>query len=85
MKVSELLKRLEDVDPGLEVRIGWQPTYPLRMAVRGVVTPQDLQDVREDEYDDEPSEFESYVWLVGSEGVSYNEHPYAPRVLWELS
>lgn len=85
MRVNELRDALEDLDGDLEVRIGWQPSWPLRMRVAGVVTPQDLQDIREDEYDEEPDEAESFVWLVGSEGVDYNEHPYAPRALWEVS
>lgn len=41
MRIHELLSLLEDMDPGDEVRIAYQPSWPLAAHVAGVATAED--------------------------------------------
>lgn len=85
MKVAELRELLENAADDDEVRVATQPSWPLRLELSHVVTPDDRrsQDV-EFEDDDEPEDDDdNVVWLVtGSH--PHDESPYAPRALWEF-
>lgn len=77
MRLSELIQQLlelaeslnpEDVDP--EVRIAYQPSYPLAAQLSNVEL------VGNDETN------ENVLWLAASSTVPYSESPYAPRAAW---
>jgi hypothetical protein len=77
MKLSELIEQLEHqlkFEGDLEVRIAYQPSYPLAAYVESVT----LVEADEDEPDTE-----SIVWLAASEGVYREDSPYAPKAAWE--
>ena len=69
MQVSELLEQLQNVDPTIEVRIAFQPSYPLAATVAAVTeVGGDIEDidlaivqVAEDDFrlGDEPTRWES--------------------------
>jgi hypothetical protein len=69
--VNELIERLQDVaDDGLgecEVRLAFQPSWPMQFNVGGIAVPDDTTD----EAPETP-----VVYLV--EGSSIHESPYAP-------
>lgn len=70
MRVRELLDALEDVDPNAEVRLAFQPNYPLEYSLDNVVTSEDVRQYDADPKDngDENDEAEDVVWLtVGSQ------------------
>jgi hypothetical protein len=76
MTVQELLDVLNDCDPDAEVRLGVQPSYPLRHAVAGVAS-ADLDEALDDVAD-------GFVWILATDGHGeYDENPYAPSALWE--
>jgi hypothetical protein len=78
MNVQDLIDILSECDPNADVRLGVQPSWPLRHEVTGIVTPDDLDTGDEDEV-----QHEGFVWIVASDGHPYGENPYAPRGLWE--
>lgn len=72
MTVAELIEVLQDADPDCNVRIAYQPTYPLRATVATVALP------------DEMDGSEGFVWIAASASVPYMENPYAPSDAWEV-
>lgn len=78
MLISELIEQLQDKlkwDGDAEVRVAYQPSYPLRAEISNVTFVEpDADD------DDEPQE--KILWLA-VDGVYSSESPYAPRRAWE--
>ena len=80
MRLSELIELLElhqqaagDADP--EVRIAYQPNYPLAAEVSAVTKISGEANCG----GDEPT-----IWIAASSGVnSYSENPYAPQAAWD--
>lgn len=77
MTLSELIEQLtliaeqhEDHDP--EVRIAYQPSWPLRASVANV------RSITEDEEAQPP-----VVWLTASNAAPWDESPYAPKSAWD--
>lgn len=78
MKLSELIEQLQDhlkFEGDLEVRIAYQPSYPLAAYLESVSL------VEAD--DDDERATESIVWLAASETVSHRHSPYAPKAAWD--
>lgn len=72
MTVSELIERLEEMDPEAEVRLMTQRHYPLEAKLHGVCESAELRrgDDGEDD-DDEVQEVEPIVYLVEGAQVGY--------------
>lgn len=68
--VQDLIDELEFLEPTAEVRIAYQPSYPLAADIAAVT---DLVESSE----------EGFVWIAASGGVGYQESPYAPRDAWQ--
>lgn len=82
MTVNEMLEKLQDeVEAGrgeYELRIAYQPTYPLRAEVANVVASDDM-----DEDEDGNYEADCFVWIAATASVAgYDESPYAPSTAW---
>lgn len=71
MTVNELIERLQDIAAAglgeVEVRLAFQPNWPLQFRIGGIALPEDAAD----ETPETP-----VVYLV--EGSSIHESPYAP-------
>lgn len=82
MTVNELLELLENAaDRGhgdTEVRIAYQPNYPLAARIACVTTPDDL----DDEEDEDEEDTEPVLWIA-TRDVPASENPYAPRAAWQ--
>jgi hypothetical protein len=80
--LRELIDRLEDVasDHGDDalVRIAIQPHWPLALGVSSIEHDTEVSDRNDGERDER-----DVVWIAATEGVSHDEHPYAPRGLWD--
>jgi len=87
MTVSEMIQRLErirDEEGDLEVRMTYQPNYPLQSHIRGIATSSEIADAKfedeepgsvpEDAYQDE---IEPVCYIVESSQVY--DTPYGPR------
>lgn len=81
MTVQELIDQLECQDPELEVRIAFQPSYPLAAHVANIISSEEIGGGEEPELED-TIEAKPIVWLAATESVGYNENPYAPRGAW---
>lgn len=90
MMLSELVERLTeiyDTHGDREVRLAYQPSYPLAAEVLNIWDPVEEPDVDDwlDEGDEEPEpqpEPDSVppLWIASSEGLEdRDESPYAPR------
>lgn len=96
MTVQELIDRLEvcleDLGPDTEVRLAFQPNYPLAFEIGDVVDGTDLQD-DESDYDedddeapviDDESDYDDVtpvIWITEGGHPSYDS-PYAPRAVF---
>lgn len=82
--IGELREMLEQYEDDQPVRIAFQPSWPLAARVAAVSSAEDFEDPDEGEEDNYEREGERgrTVWLAASEGVPYDEHPYAPRGAW---
>jgi hypothetical protein len=72
MQVQDLIFELSQLEPTAEVRVAYQPSYPLAAEIAAVT---DLVESSE----------EGFVWIATSSGVGYSESPYAPRDAWDGS
>jgi hypothetical protein len=84
MTLNELIEELQDAaDRGhgdIEVRIAYQPNYPLAARIACITTPDDLTDDEEEEEED--TDGSQVLWLATRE-VPSSENPYAPRAAWQ--
>jgi len=78
MNVSELIERLEDMDPDAEVRIAFQPSWPLQYRLGDEIVGEDEISDAEETGDDEeqPDPVRGVVYL--SEGGQVYDEPYLP-------
>ena len=80
MTVNELRERLQDAaDEGFgqcEVRLAFQPNWPLQMMVAGIATPDDASRAM-GEPDEEPDDAGSVVYITEG-GHPTDDSPYAP-------
>lgn len=80
MTVNELLERLrEAADEGFgecEIRLAFQPTWPLQFTVAGIAAPND-ESRAQGEPDEEPDDAASVVYVVEG-GHPADDSPYAP-------
>ena len=68
MTVAELIERLEDVDPDLEVKLALQPNYPMKGSIENICL--------ECGYDGT----QKNLWIACSENESYD----CPRAVWGM-
>ena len=78
MRVHQLIELLSQMNPGDEVRIATQPTYPLQFTVANVVE----GDAVVDEYG-ESALPEGIVYLAT--GDHPEDSPYASQRIWEAA
>jgi hypothetical protein len=78
MTVQMLIELLAECEPDTEVRLAYQPNWPLQAAVAGIATTDDLGT----QPDDVPPIGE-VVWLVAGDEPA--DSPYAPTRLWDLA
>lgn len=80
MTVNEMIERLrEAADEGFgecEVRLAFQPNWPLQFTVAGIATPDD-ESRAHGEPDEEPDDAASVVYVVEG-GHPNDDSPYAP-------
>ena len=81
MNVEDLIGALEGCDPKAELRIAFQPSWPMRAKVASItdLTGPDAEDLGGEE--SEGDEDGQYVWIAITDGVS-DENPYAPKAAW---
>lgn len=87
MTVEDLIEQLKLLPPGAEVRIAYQPSWPLQVKLAGLAyqSPVDgeiypAEDALTSESDHEDEQ--GIVFLV--EGESPYDQPYAPRACWDV-
>ena len=71
MTVRELIEMLEDCNEDAEVRMAYQPSYPLESQIACVTADSDLQPDEDDEVNDEESTDGEVVWLCEGSQVGY--------------
>jgi len=80
MTVNKMIERLQEVaDDGFgeyEVRLAFQPSWPLQFTVAGIAAPDDESRAM-GEPDEEPDDAASVVYLVEG-GHPDDDSPYAP-------
>lgn len=80
MTIGELLEELqmmaEEHGDDVEVRIAYQPSYPLAADLDAVTLVKNEQGVHRKD---------KIVWLAASTSVGYSENPYAPSQAWDGS
>ena len=72
MTVSQLIELLSEMDPGDEVRLATQPSYPLAFHIAGVAA----LDNEADEDELEPG----VVWIAAGD---HPDQPYAPHAAFD--
>jgi hypothetical protein len=82
MTVGELKNILDYLDEDKEIRVAFQPSWPLRAKIQSVVDGEELSGERDDGYEDTP-ESAQFVWIAVDQVSSYSEHPYAPKEAWQ--
>jgi hypothetical protein len=89
--VSDLIRNLEQYDEDAEVRVAFQPGWPLRATVCNVISSEEIAEAKryQNGEEDEPREggdSESFVWIaVDQVGGGWGENPYAPKLAWSGS
>jgi hypothetical protein len=88
MNVTELIERLAELDPGAEVMLATQPSWPLQSRLAGVASSadlaMDLECAGHGDYscDECAGQDEPVVYLVEGDAA---DQPYAPRAAWEVA
>lgn len=90
MTLDQLIEDLEDAREDLggdaEIRIAFQPNWPIRTTLRYVTVPRtrDADDLYgEGERAAGQDEDGGFCWLAAGEGTPDGESPYAPRWAWQ--
>jgi hypothetical protein len=84
MTVRELIDLLGDFDEDADVRIAYQPSWPLAAEVANVTSSEEAELLSDDEAmevaaPDPPN----VVWIAATSGVGrHDENPYAPSGAW---
>ncbi len=82
LTVADLIDALSDADPDAEIRIAYQPSWPIAASVSSVTSDAEA---RADDPDDEPRAGgrpePGVIWLACG-ALPYDESPYAPRGAW---
>jgi hypothetical protein len=85
MTLNELIDRLQELveddeaNGERDVRIAYQPSYPLQSTVRGVCTSADAHDYS----DSDESDADDCIYVV--EGHQHRDRPYAPHGAFEAA
>jgi hypothetical protein len=90
MTIGDLIQQLEEARDDLggdpEVRIAYQPNWPLRAAVAYVTIPpcSDPGDLYgEGEAAPGQDKDGRFCWIAASDAAPWDENPYAPRWAWQ--
>lgn len=79
MTVGELREHLEGYEEEQEIRVAFQPSWPLRARIQHVTSGEE---VHGELYDDEDAkEIADFVWIAVDQ-VGGDENPYAPKGAW---
>lgn len=80
MNVNEMIERLQEIaEVGFgecEVRLAFQPRWPLQFTIGGIATPDDASRAA-GEPDEEPDDADSVVYITEG-GHPDDDSPYAP-------
>lgn len=80
--IADLEQAQEELGPQAEVRIAYQPNWPLRATVAHVTLASDPDEpYGEGEQAAGQENDGQMVWLA-ADGARYGENPYAPRWAW---
>jgi hypothetical protein len=81
LTVNEMIERLQEVAENgsgdCELRLAFQPSWPLQFTVGGVAEPGDPEDPEDPSSDDEPVDAASVVYITEG-GHPSIDSPYAP-------
>lgn len=88
MNIGELKEAIDHLDDDIEIRIAYQPIYPLRAKIANTVQPDEVAPLLAADPDDLDEEEEApedarFFWILATDTVGYNENPYASKQLWE--
>lgn len=83
MTVEELIDLLGQYDGDQEVRLAFQPQWPLAFEVGTVVSSDEFVTGEDDEDQEEEDEREPVVW-ISEGGHPSGESPYAPKAAFEM-
>ena len=86
MTIDDLIAELEEARDALggeaEVRIAYQPSWPLRATVAHVTVPGE-DPYEEGEQACGQDSDAKMVWLAAGDSLPWDENPYAPRWAWQ--
>lgn len=88
MTIDELISDLEDarenMGGGTEIRVAYQPNWPLRATISNTTIPDDPDDMNDDpDAEEDPRDDDrDFFWIALGEGQPYGERPYAPEWAW---
>lgn len=84
MTVGQLRGMLEGLKEDAEVRVAFQPQYPLQSSIRGVCTSDDLAALDDEDAMSRRDDGDGgdLVWIV--EGFQNHDEPYAPRDVFNI-
>lgn len=77
MTVQELIERLEECDEDCEVRLAFQPSWPLQFTIAGVAEYDPDEDDEDESRDDRP------VVFICDSGQHPDDAAYAPRRVFD--
>ncbi len=82
MTVGELIDYLGQYDEDAQVRVAYQPGYPLRAKVVSVIAQSEIY---AEELADTAEEYGDEVVWIATDSVGGAEDPYAPTEAWSGS
>ena len=91
MTIDELIEELEsardDLGGDAEIRIAYQPGWPLRATVASVTVPPsgDPDELYGEDDRTAKQDNDGHVLWIAAGNAPYDENPYAPRWAWRES
>jgi hypothetical protein len=79
MTVQDLIDSLSGYELDAEVRIAYQPNYPLECGVAGAIANHEIDVPEEEATPSQPDEGQEVVWITAG-----NDIGYASARLWRL-
>ena len=74
MTVGELLERLQDLDPEMEVRLMTQMNWPFENSIVGICTRSEMHAEQDGDEDAEPdSDAEEILYIVEGQQICYGD------------
>jgi hypothetical protein len=83
MRVGELIERLQQFDEDAEVRLAFQPSWPLQFEIKGVASLREAE--RQEPEEDQTEEREDDIIYIVEGSHPHKDSPYANRNLWDVA